>query len=84
VPGGRKRGRHVTRSKGLSKTRDKIQGAVKDNSAGNGAWREEESGRHVTRSKRLSKTVLQGTVPGGRKRGRQRKRWEDNIQEWTG
>jgi hypothetical protein len=39
---------------------------------------------HVKRSKALSKTILQGTVPGGRKRGRQRKRWEDNIQEWTG
>ena len=25
-----------------------------------------------------------GTVPGGRKRGRQKKRWEDNIKEWTG
>ena len=23
-------------------------------------------------------------VPGGRWRGRQRKRWEDNIREWTG
>ena len=27
---------------------------------------------------------LQGTVQGGRRRGRQRKRWEDNIKEWTG
>ena len=25
-----------------------------------------------------------GTVQGGRRRGRQRKRWEDNIKEWTG
>ena len=39
---------------------------------------------HVTRSSSLSKTILQGTVPGGRKRGRQKKRWEDNISEWTG
>ena len=39
---------------------------------------------HVTRSTGLAKTVLQGTVPGGRKRGRQKKRWEDNIREWTG
>ena len=41
---------------------------------------------HVTRSKAtISKTILQGTVPGGRKRGRQKKRWEDNnIAEWTG
>ena len=26
---------------------------------------------------------LQGTVKGERKQGRQRKRWEDNIREWT-
>ena len=39
---------------------------------------------HVTRSSGLAKTILQGTVPGGRRRGRQRKRWEDNIGEWTG
>ena len=39
---------------------------------------------HVTRASGLTKTVLQGTVRGGRKRGRQRKRWEDNIRDWTG
>ena len=39
---------------------------------------------HVTRSSGLAKTILQGTVQGGRRRGRQRKRWEDNITEWTG
>ena len=38
---------------------------------------------HVTRGKGLAKTILQGTVPGGRRRGRQRKRWADNITEWT-
>ena len=38
---------------------------------------------HVTRSSGLAKTILQGTVQGGRRRGRQRKRWEDNIKEWT-
>ena len=26
----------------------------------------------------------QGSVKGGRRRGGQRKRWEDNIREWTG
>ena len=25
-----------------------------------------------------------GTVKGGRRQGRQRKRWEGNIREWTG
>ena len=28
--------------------------------------------------------MLQGTEKGGRRRGRQKKRWEDNIREWTG
>ena len=39
---------------------------------------------HVSRSSGLVKTVLQGTVKRGRRQGRQRKRWEDNIREWTG
>ena len=39
---------------------------------------------HVTRSSGLAKTILQGTLQGRRRRGRQRKRWEDNIKEWTG
>ena len=39
---------------------------------------------HVTRSSDLAKAILQGTVQGGRRRGRQRKRWQDNIKEWTG
>ena len=39
---------------------------------------------HVTRSSGLAKAILQGTVQGGRRRGRQTKRWEDNIKEWTG
>ena len=39
---------------------------------------------HVSRSLRLAKTILQGTVKGGRRQGRQRKMWEDNIREWTG
>ena len=39
---------------------------------------------HVSRLSGLAKTILQGTVKGGRRQGRQRKRWEDNIREWTG
>ena len=39
---------------------------------------------HVSRSSGLAKTILQGTVKGKRIRGRQKKRWEDNIKEWTG
>ena len=32
----------------------------------------------------MAKTILQGTVKRARRRGRQKKRWEDNIKEWTG
>ena len=28
--------------------------------------------------------ILEGTVQGGRRKGRQNKRWEDNITEWKG
>ena len=36
---------------------------------------------HVSRSSGLAKTILQGTVKEGRRQGRQRTRWEDNIRE---
>ena len=39
---------------------------------------------HVSSSSGLVKTILQGTVKGGRRQGRQGKRWEDNVREWTG
>ena len=39
---------------------------------------------HVSRSSGLAKIISQGTVKGGRKQGRQRKRWENNIREWRG
>ena len=40
---------------------------------------------HFSPSSGLAKTISQGTVKGGRKRCRQKKkRWEDNIKEWTG
>ena len=39
---------------------------------------------HVSRSSGLAKTIFQGTVKGGRRQGRQKKRWEDNMREWTG
>ena len=39
---------------------------------------------HVSRSSGLAKTILQGTVKGGRRQGGRRKRWEYNIEEWTG
>ena len=49
-----------------------------------GSWLERQGYGHVSRSSSLAKTILQGTVKGGRRQGRQRKRWEDNIREWTG
>ena len=39
---------------------------------------------HVSRSSGLAKSILQGRAKGGRRQGTQRKRWEDNIREWTG
>ena len=39
---------------------------------------------YVSPSSGLAKTILQGTVKGGRRQGRQRKRWEGNIRKWTG
>ena len=42
---------------------------------------------HVSRSSGLAKPIPQGTVKGKRKRGRQKKKWEETIsksgQEWT-
>ena len=32
----------------------------------------------------MGKKILQGKVKGVRRRGRQKKRWKDNIKEWTG
>ena len=34
---------------------------------------------HVSRLPGLAKTILQGTVQGGRRKGRQKKLWENNI-----
>ena len=35
---------------------------------------------YVSRLSGLAKTILQGTMKGERRKGRQRKRWEDNIR----
>ena len=40
--------------------------------------------RHVAHSSGLAKTILQVTLKGGRRRGRQKKRWKDNTRKWTG
>ena len=41
------------------------------------------NGRHDHTTTGLAKIILHGTVKGGRRQGRQRKRWEDNIRDWT-
>ena len=38
---------------------------------------------HISRSSGMTKKILQGIVKGARTRGIQKKRWEDNIKEWT-
>ena len=39
---------------------------------------------HISRSSGMAKTILQGALKGARRRGRQHKRWENKIKEWTG
>ena len=39
---------------------------------------------NISRSSGQANTISQGTLKGGRRQGRQRKRWEDNTREWTG
>ena len=38
---------------------------------------------HISISCGMAKTIRQGTVKGARRRGRQKKRFEDNIKGWT-
>ena len=38
---------------------------------------------HISRPSGLTKTILQGTVKGERRKGKQKKRWEDKIKEGT-
>ncbi|KAI8502778.1 hypothetical protein Bbelb_194800 [Branchiostoma belcheri] len=38
---------------------------------------------HLTHHNNLAKTILQGTLEGKRRRGRQKKVWLDNIKDWT-
>ena len=39
---------------------------------------------HISKYSGMAKTILQETMKGARRRGRQKKRWENNIKEWTG
>ena len=40
--------------------------------------------RLVSRSSGLAKTILQGTVKGERRQGRQKNKWENNIKQSIG
>ena len=39
---------------------------------------------HVSRSSGLAKTIMQGTVNGKIRKGRQKNRWKDTVKEWKG
>ncbi|GFR96857.1 endonuclease-reverse transcriptase [Elysia marginata] len=39
---------------------------------------------HIKRHASFLKNVLEGKIDGSRPRGRQRRRWIDDITEWTG
>ena len=38
---------------------------------------------HVSCLSDLAKTILQRTLKGGRRQGRQKEKWENNIEKWT-
>jgi len=40
--------------------------------------------RHTTRKQGSCLEIMQGTMPGTRRRGRPRTAWMDNIKMWTG
>ena len=57
-----------------------------ENMMNSSAWSKKKKLRwfdHVLRSPGLAKRILQSTVKGKR-RGRQKTSWEDNIREWIG
>ena len=70
---------HVTNEE----VRGKIQVAIDELLTLVKKWKLRSFG-HVSRSSGLAKTILQDTLIGKRKRGRQKKRWKDNIKELTG
>ena len=39
---------------------------------------------HISSASGMTKTILAGTAKGTRRRGRQRKRWEDQLKDWSG
>ena len=43
-----------------------------------------EASTHKEKGSCLQKEIMQGTMPGARRRGRPRTAWMDNIKTWTG
>ena len=39
---------------------------------------------YISMSSGFAETILQGTVQGKERKGRQKKKWKDNIKDWTG
>ena len=39
---------------------------------------------HLKRSSLPAKTIMEGTIPGSRKRGRPSRRWYQDLTDWTG
>ena len=66
--------------------RAKIQQAIRSREVFRtiGKGRKLQCYAHVSRSSGLAKSILQCIVKDGRRQGRHKKRWEDNIREWTG
>ena len=38
---------------------------------------------HITRHNTLEKLILQGKMEGARRKGRPRRKWTDDIEEWV-
>ena len=68
----------------LRKPCDEYGSSQKDPENATGVHDDLINNENISRSSGMAKTILQGTVKGARRRGRQKKRWEDNIKEWIG
>ena len=86
---------HSTQSQGFMVTQRPCyqRGSSWQDSAGNRTTRRPPYHRKETQTAvvwscfpfiRSGQNHLQGTVEGGRRQDRQKKRWEDNIREWIG
>ena len=75
---------YVSHTKTMLPTRKSVSRSSRQSDHTKTSWRKLQWYGHVSRSSGLAKPILQGTMKGGRRQCKQRKRWEDNIREWTG